>query len=574
MTKKQISILVSMALLTVSQITWAADAAKTKKPLKVYVLSGQSNMQGQADLSTVPRMSLSPETKALHDKMVDEKGQPRVSKNVSIVYFTGGDEKDGEKREEKVSQGPLAAGVVGKIGPDIAYGITMGEATDDPILIIKAAWGGRDLRQNFRPPSAGPYEEDKDRFGNPTGHYYKRIVECVNQVLADPGKYHPAYDKDAGYEIAGFVWFQGFNDMIAGSRSMYKATQERPAFAAYTDLLACLIRDLRKDLKAPTMPCVIGVVGFDGVKPDDPFRKAQAAVAALPEFKGTVAAVETGGFWDNEMVAALEKVSKANDMLVNSKQWTVVGKPGLNERIWHYTSFEVDPEKQYSEKDKGFGASREFYDVTPAELKDWLNPAFDTSKWQKGPAPIIKGTVPVKSKGKKKKGQEEQKEEPKAIVGSPWGEGNMLLMKTTFTADPAEFSKVRLCFRSTSSFKVYLNGKLIHDYPWWKNDEIRKSELDASSLKQGVNELAFYGNIIEKENSPTYNIVDVYVEGLPKAAMEAIRKEQEAVASPRDYELAKGESNQGFHYLGSAYTYSRIGEAFAKAMIELQKNRD
>jgi hypothetical protein len=98
-------------------------------------------------------------------------------------------------------------------------------------------------------------------------------------------------------------------------------------------------------------------------------------------------------------------------------------------------------------------------------------------------------------------------------------------------------------------------------------------DMDASSLKQGVNELALYGNFIEKEegNLPKYNIVDTYIEGLPVAAAEEIKKQQEAVAPARDHELAKGKSNQGFHYLGSAYTYSRIGEAFAKAMIELQK---
>jgi D-Tyr-tRNAtyr deacylase len=42
MNKKQISIIVSTALLAVSQITLAADVAKTKKPLKIYILAGQS----------------------------------------------------------------------------------------------------------------------------------------------------------------------------------------------------------------------------------------------------------------------------------------------------------------------------------------------------------------------------------------------------------------------------------------------------------------------------------------------------------------------------------------------------
>ena len=50
-----------------------------------------------------------------------------------------------------------------------------------------------------------------------------------------------------------------------------------------------------------------------------------------------------------------------------------------------------------------------------------------------------------------------------------------------------------------------------------------------------------------------------------------IKKRQDAILKPRDRALARGKSNQEYHYLGSAYTYSRIGEAIAKEMIELEK---
>jgi hypothetical protein len=53
---------------------------------------------------------------------------------------------------------------------------------------------------------------------------------------------------------------------------------------------------VRSDLKAPRLPVVIGVMGIGGEKeaakpPQRHFRQAQSAVAALPEFVGTVAAV-------------------------------------------------------------------------------------------------------------------------------------------------------------------------------------------------------------------------------------------------------------------------------------------
>ncbi len=578
MKKKKISILVATALLAVSQITLAADVVKTKKPLKIYILAGQSNMQGKGALSTLPRMALSPESKPLYDKLVDENGKPRVHKNVSIVYFTLGDVKAGVTRPLREQKGLLAAGVDGGIGPAIAFGITMEEANDEPILIIKTAWGGKSLYKNFRPPSAGPLEtEEKGSTKtdeDSQGAHYRLMMKLIKMVLADPGKYCEAYDSKQGYEIAGFGWFQGFNDMAAGKTDLYKATADKPAFAAYTDLLACFIRDVRKELNAPKMPFVIGVMGIGGVQKDSPLRKAQAATAALPEFKGNVAAVETAGFWDNEMVAALERVSKAKALFDASKDWIAVGTPLPQDRICHYTSFELAPEKQYRDLEEDEeGDTRTLTGETPAQLKDWLNPSFDTSKWQKGPAPITKGTKPAKSKGgKKKKGQDEQKEKPDTRVGSPWGEGNMLLMKTTFTIERAEFTDFRLCIHSSGSYRVYLNGQLIKDYPWWSSkDEIHRGNINAEFVKQGVNELAFYGNIMTNKKVDTFNAVDMYLEGLPKAKGEAIRKQQDGIASARDRELVKGKSNQEFHYLGSAYTYSRIGDAMAKAMIQLEK---
>lgn len=45
-----------------------------------------------------------------------------------------------------------------KIGPEFTFGIYMQKELNEPILIIKTAWGGRSLNTEFRPPSAGPYK--------------------------------------------------------------------------------------------------------------------------------------------------------------------------------------------------------------------------------------------------------------------------------------------------------------------------------------------------------------------------------------------------------------------------------
>ena len=47
-----------------------------------------------------------------------------------------------------------------------------------------------------------------------SGHYYRLMIEHVKKVLADPKRVCPEYDAAQGFEVAGFVWLQGWNDMV------------------------------------------------------------------------------------------------------------------------------------------------------------------------------------------------------------------------------------------------------------------------------------------------------------------------------------------------------------------------
>jgi hypothetical protein len=200
----------------------------------------------------------------------------------------------------------------------------MDDALKAPVLIIKTAWGGKSLYHDYRPPGAGVYPRtpkdlEKDQYREAdSGHYYRLMIEHVKQVLADPKRVCPAYDPKAGFELAGFVWFQGFNDLV--SRDAYPelpkgSTQNR--FAKYGDLLATFIHDVRQDLKAPRMPFVIGVLGVDGknAKEDvQQFRAAMAAPASRPEFQSNVMAVQTAPFWSEELAAIDRKRSDVRQM--------------------------------------------------------------------------------------------------------------------------------------------------------------------------------------------------------------------------------------------------------------------
>lgn len=310
-------------------------------PLKVYILAGQSNMEGHAKIETFPHIAMDPKTKPMHDLMTDDKGEPVTADRVWISY------SGAKKGERVVKEGKLSVGYgapVGgvKIGPEYTFGLTLQEHIDSPILIIKTAWGGRSLAGNFRPPSCRPVtaadlnetekaamtskggsiEEKLEVVNAKAGVEYQWMIDHVKDVLANIQRVVPDHDPKDGYEIAGFVWFQGFNDLV--NKYTYPKREEPGGFSEYTRLLTHFIRDVRKDLDAPNMPFVIGVMGLDGPIDRETadiyalrkqnLRDAMAAPAAMPEFKGNVHAVLTETFWDPELGALEEKREKLKDI--------------------------------------------------------------------------------------------------------------------------------------------------------------------------------------------------------------------------------------------------------------------
>ena len=160
-------------LLTIVTTLCCCSAMGAGKPLKVYILAGQSNMEGQARIETFDYIGDDPATAPMLKEMRGPDGKPRVCERVWISYLTGSPDRNmlGE------GFGKLTAGYGsrsnptedgGKIGPEFTFGIAMEKADDGPILIIKTAWGGKSLNTDFRPPSAGPYvlpENDKGTLG-------------------------------------------------------------------------------------------------------------------------------------------------------------------------------------------------------------------------------------------------------------------------------------------------------------------------------------------------------------------------------------------------------------------------
>ncbi len=385
-----------MAILTA--ILCSSVTAAGKKPLKVYILAGQSNMEGQAKIETFDYIGDDPKTAPLLKEMRGPDGKPRVCGRAWISYLTGSPVR-GTLGE---GFGKLTAGYGsrrnpkedgGKIGPEFTFGLTMQKAYDGPILIIKTAWGGKSLHTDFRPPSAGPYEFNEEQLENfkkqakdiaqvradkvkATGRYYKLMIDHVKKVLADPKRVCPAYDKKAGYEIAGFVWFQGWNDMV--DSGTYPNRHRPGGYDLYSRLMTQFIRDVRKEFSAPKMPFVIGVMGVGGVKDKpDYFRQAMAAPAKLPEFKGNVVAVQTAPYWDKPLAALTEKLRKPRGLTYHLRKGSLPGKVAADRYPLAYSMqkkyWDADPKDRQMTKAQQQSYVKEYRAklITPSDEALW-----------------------------------------------------------------------------------------------------------------------------------------------------------------------------------------------------------
>src|SRR5690606_13480155 len=133
-------------------------------------------------------------------------------------------------------------------GPELGFGHVVGDAFDQPVLLIKLAWGGKSLAADFRPPSSG----------GEVGPYYREVVQQTKSILGNLGEHFPEL-AGRSYEIAGFGWHQGWNDRI------------NQAFNdEYEQNMANFIRDIRKDLGVPNLPFVIAETGMSGAEEKHP----------------------------------------------------------------------------------------------------------------------------------------------------------------------------------------------------------------------------------------------------------------------------------------------------------------
>jgi len=183
--------------------------------------------------------------------------------------------------------------------------------------------------------------------------------------------------------------------------------------------------------------------------------------------------------------------------------WTPLGGTKPADRVWHFQSF--DPQ---TEKDRKHPREKKrFRDVQlPPQLEGWFEPAYDAGTWNKGRAPI--GTGVCRGRG----GVSFENR-------SDWGAGEFLVMRTTFQVDDLDHDLYRLSILARQGFHVYLNGRRIETYVWWKDQPhyrtILLSSRDTRHLKKGTNVLAAYGNVeYDQRTGEPRGQMDLFIEGL------------------------------------------------------------
>lgn len=317
MSSKHVTNLLALGLgvFTLTQFATPAHTDAADK-LKVFILAGQSNMQGKAAVGTLDAVINDPRTRDQFRHL--KQGDKWAARDDVWVTFL---DKGARPNSPTPLYGPLSVGfgsdktvrdddnkriTVPGVGPELGIGHVLGDHYDEQVLLIKACWGGRAVKYSFRPPSAMPTDDEikaevkaiKERkpkaqvsFASHKAGYgsdYRKILSETHKVLGNIKQYFPDSNESQGYEIAGFIWFQGWNDGVG------KGNPD------YVEQMACFIRDMRKDLKTPNLPFVIGELGTDG--PDAKgwiatFRQQQRDIAALPEFRDKVRLAETAEFW-------------------------------------------------------------------------------------------------------------------------------------------------------------------------------------------------------------------------------------------------------------------------------------
>ena len=191
--------------------------ATIDKPVKVFILMGQSNMLGFGKVGPEEKngtLEYLTKKKGKYAHLVDDQGNWRQRKDVRYVQVMHRRGSMATLRNEWLT-------VKGNVGPELQFGHIMGHVLDEPVLVLKSCIGNRSLGWDLLPPGSKQFEYEgrvyagykdtpsswvkggeKKKVNWYAGKQYDDDIANAKKVLADIGKYYPGAKS---YEVAGFI---------------------------------------------------------------------------------------------------------------------------------------------------------------------------------------------------------------------------------------------------------------------------------------------------------------------------------------------------------------------------------
>jgi hypothetical protein len=205
----------------------AAETPAATRPVDVYLLGGQSNMQGIGAVKDLADADRRPCTNA--------------------YFWTGGTFTTLVPGETKTSQR------VGEFGPEITFARAMAEQSPGrDIYVVKFALGGQPLHHgwdgyDWKGETPAPKRKNfypGENAGDPnTGQHYRAMAGVFDRALGD------LRARRVSFTVRGFVWMQGEQD-----------AKHAVSAAEYPTSLKRLKRRLEEDSGAKSLPFVFGQV--------------------------------------------------------------------------------------------------------------------------------------------------------------------------------------------------------------------------------------------------------------------------------------------------------------------------
>jgi hypothetical protein len=239
--------------------------ADMNKPVQVFIVMGQSNTleMGKVMGDQDGALEKAVKDEKLYGFLVNDAGEWTTRQDVRNVSVMVG---KGIYRNDWLT-------ISGnKIGIEIGIGHQLGNTIDAPVMVLKSSIGNRGLGWDLLPPGSESWEVASAKDGKtyvyagykqsparwekgtepvPIGWYagkqYDDDVANAKKVLEELDKHYPGAK---GYEVAGFLWWQGDKDM-----------RDPAYYETYEKHLVALIKALRKEFNAPDAPFVTASLG-------------------------------------------------------------------------------------------------------------------------------------------------------------------------------------------------------------------------------------------------------------------------------------------------------------------------